>query len=223
MLSYFENKKRKEVSSLNIQKVVKTQEWGSRITKVFARLFLRPKIYGLENLEALLKLRERENQGILIVSNHTNAFDPFFIFASVPREIRQKIFPIIFLGKKELFSSDLKKSIVEHLGAIPVGNGSGRNVRTVLRKLKDGAVIFLFPEGTVSRDGNLGKDLGAVNFFSHCASFILQPVRISGIRGWKQDWLNILLFRRRLEIRFGKPMLVSKGDQLEVMDIIQDI
>lgn len=211
------------MSSLNIKKVVKTQEWGSKITKVVAYLFLRPKIYGLENFETLLKLRERENQGILIVSNHINAYDPFFIFASIPREVRRKIFPITFLGKEELFSNDFKKAVMGCFGGIPVGNGSGRNVRTVLRRIKEGNTVFLFPEGTVSKDGNLGKDLGAVNFFSHCASFILQPVKISGIRGWKQDWLNILLFQRILEVRFGKPTLISRGDQLDVMDIIRTI
>ena len=210
----------------NEKVVIGAQEWAAKAVKIFARLFLGIRIYGTENLEALLKLQAQENCGVLMVSNHINAHDPFFVFACVPRAIRKIIFPITFLGKEELFSTAFKRFVMDLFGVIPVSNDSGRNirnVRTALRRLKDGRVVFFFPEGAVSQDGNLGEEQGAVNFFSHCTSFILQPVRTSGIRSWNQDWLNILLFRRKLEMRFGKPLLISKGEKIDVMEVIKSV
>lgn len=206
--------------------VVRAQEWAAKVAWMFARMFLRLEVSGAGNLETLLKLQAQENCGILMVANHINAHDPFFVFACVPREIRRRIFPITFLGKEELFSNAFKRFFMDLFGVIPVGNDSGRNIRnirTALRRFKDGRVVFFFPEGAVSQDGNLGEEQGAVNFFSHCTSLILQPVRTSGIRGWNQDWLNILLFRRKLEVHFGKPLIISKGEKLDVMEVIKAV
>ena len=104
---------------------------------LFLSLF-RPRIKGIENIP--------KNENYILAGNHTKWLDPVMLVAIVKDEIH-------FLAKDSLFKG-ITKPIVKGMGAIPVNrkihdHQALENAIDVLRK---GAVIGIFPEGTINRE-----------------------------------------------------------------------
>ncbi len=57
--------------------------------------------------------------------------------------------------------------LLRNLGAFPVKRGGGdkQSLRTALEILKTGDIVGLFPEGTRSKTGEIGKGLAGAGFF----------------------------------------------------------
>jgi len=113
------------------------------------RLVYRPWVRGVENVPA-------EGPAIL-ASNHLAVIDSFFLPLVLPREI-------VFIGKSEYFQGvglkgRLTAGFMKGVGTIPVDRGGGKAseaaLRTGLRRLRDGGLFGIYPEGTRSPDGRL--------------------------------------------------------------------
>ncbi len=121
--------------------------------KVFAgpwiRLAFRPWSRGVENIP--------ETGGAILASNHLAVIDSFVLPLVLDREI-------VFIGKSEYFTGTglkgrLKAGFFRGVGTIPVDRSGGRAseqaLRTGLRRLQDGGLFGIYPEGTRSPDGRL--------------------------------------------------------------------
>jgi 1-acyl-sn-glycerol-3-phosphate acyltransferase len=112
---------------------------------------------------------------VLICANHINNLDPPVVGITSPR-------PIHFMAKAELFKVPVLKGIVKNLNAFPVKRGMGD--REALRKglaiLNDNQVLGIFPEGTRSKDGKLGKGLAGAGFFALRTKAAVIPCAIIG-------------------------------------------
>lgn len=113
--------------------------------------------------------------GILLCSNHINALDPPVVGLNAPR-------PVNFMAKEELFHIPILKSILPGVNAFPVKRGmSDRDaLRRAIKLLKDGEVVGLFPEGTRSKDGTLGKGFSGAGFFALRGDANVVPCAIIG-------------------------------------------
>jgi 1-acyl-sn-glycerol-3-phosphate acyltransferase len=113
--------------------------------------------------------------GVLLCSNHISNLDPPVVGITAPR-------PVHFMAKEELFRVPILKSIVSNLHAFPVKRGMGdrQALRTGLDILKDNKVLGIFPEGTRSKDGKLGKGLSGVGFFALRTNAVVVPCAIIG-------------------------------------------
>lgn len=113
--------------------------------------------------------------GILLCSNHINALDPPVVGILAPR-------PVHFMAKAELFNVPLLKGILPGVNAFPVKRGlSDRDaLRTAIKLLKSGEVVGLFPEGTRSKDGKLGKGFSGAGFFALRGEANVVPCAIIG-------------------------------------------
>ncbi|MGE7215690.1 lysophospholipid acyltransferase family protein [Priestia koreensis] len=113
--------------------------------------------------------------GVIVCSNHIDNLDPPAVGITCPR-------PVSFMAKEELFKLPLLKSILPKLEAFPVRRGMSD--REALRKglgiLKEGKVLGLFPEGTRSKDGKLGKGLAGVGFFALRSEAAVVPCAVIG-------------------------------------------
>ncbi|KON87216.1 acyl-phosphate glycerol 3-phosphate acyltransferase [Sporosarcina globispora] len=113
--------------------------------------------------------------GVLLCSNHIDNLDPPVVGINAPR-------PVYFMAKEELFSVPVLGKIVPHLNAFPVKRGMSD--REALRKglgiLKEGNVLGLFPEGTRSKTGQLGKGLAGAGFFALRSEAHIVPCAIIG-------------------------------------------
>lgn len=129
--------------------------------------------------------------GVLICSNHIDALDPPVVGITAPR-------PVHFMAKEELFQMPILKPLLPKLNAFPVKRGlSDREaLRKALALLKNGDVMGLFPEGTRSTDGKLGKGFTGAGFFALKGDADVVPCAIIG--PYKPF--------KRLKVVYGKPI-----------------
>ena len=112
----------------------------------------------------------------IIVSNHASYLDPPIIAAT----IRQRF--IRFLARDTLLSSPLARWYFISIRAITIDRNRGDVVamKGVLRALKDGETVALFPEGTRSRDGELQPPKRGIGFVLSRAQVDVVPVYVDG-------------------------------------------
>jgi 1-acyl-sn-glycerol-3-phosphate acyltransferase len=149
--------------------------------------YYRIETFGLENFP--------KEGGVLLCSNHIDNLDPPVVGITAPR-------PVHFMAKEELFSVPLLGKIVPHLNAFPVKRGMSD--REALRKglniLKEGKVLGLFPEGTRSKNGELGKGLAGAGFFALRTEAKVVPCAIIG--PYKSF--------HSLKVVYGKPIVMEE-------------
>ncbi|GIN92044.1 1-acyl-sn-glycerol-3-phosphate acyltransferase [Siminovitchia terrae] len=143
----------------------------------------RIEVKGLENFP--------ESGGVLLCTNHISNLDPPVVGITCPR-------PVSFMAKEELFRVPVLKSILPNVKAFPVKRGmSDRGaLRTGLALLKEGEVLGLFPEGTRSKTGEIGKGLAGAGFFALRSDAKIIPCAIIG---------PYKLFGK-LRVVYGKPI-----------------
>lgn len=102
-------------------------------------LFYPMKVFGKENIP---------KGGAVLVCNHFRAIDPAFIAKVYGKDIS-------FLAKKELFKNAFMRKCLKSYGAISVDRESPdlKTMMSILKILKDGHKLMIFPEGTRNKSG----------------------------------------------------------------------
>ncbi|OHX48899.1 lysophospholipid acyltransferase family protein [Cytobacillus pseudoceanisediminis] len=157
--------------------------------------FAKAAVYGvlkpIYRFEVIGKENFPAEGGVLLCSNHIDNLDPPVVGINAPR-------PVYFMAKEELFNVPVLGKILPDLNAFPVKRGMSD--REALRKglgiLKEGNVLGLFPEGTRSKTGQLGKGLAGAGFFALRSEANVVPCAIIG--PYKAF--------SRLKVVYGKPI-----------------
>ncbi len=155
------------------------------------------KVIGKERLKHL-------SGGYVLCANHISFLDPVYIIYTLGRKQR-----IRFMAKQELFNNKLLAWVFRHVGAFPVsrGAGAGSGLKTAESILSDGQTLGIFPEGTRSKDGKLGKaKAGAAMLVTAFDTYVL-PVSLI----CKNQQVRPF---RKMTLVFGEPMkLPQKGEE----------
>ncbi len=113
------------------------------------KLVYRPWVRGAQNVPAA--------GPAILASNHLAVIDSFFLPLMLDRDI-------VFIGKQEYFTGKgikgrLVAGFMRGVGTIPVDRGGGKAgeaaLNTGLRRLQEGGLFGIYPEGTRSPDGRL--------------------------------------------------------------------
>ncbi|MBT2661004.1 lysophospholipid acyltransferase family protein [Bacillus sp. ISL-45] len=157
----------------------------------FVRSLVNSVLSPIYRIEVIGKENVPSDGGVLLCANHIDNLDPPVVGITAPR-------PVHFMAKEELFSVPVLGKIVPHLNAFPVKRGMSD--REALRKglgiLKDGKVLGLFPEGTRSKTGEMGKGLAGAGFFALRSDARVVPCAIIGpYKAFK-----------KLKVVYGKPI-----------------
>ena len=146
------------------------------------------------NLKVVGKENIPKKGGNIVASNHRTYQDP--ILLSFPVKI-----PFSYMAKEELFKNKAFSALIKAFGAFPVRRGSGDMavIDESVKRLNKGYNLIIFPEGTRSMDGTVGKGKTGVALIAAMAQVPVIPVGIS-FRGK-------LKFRSKIVINFGKPIL----------------
>lgn len=175
-----------------------------RILKVICgtilKVLYRPKVYGTENIP--------ETGGVVFVSNHKHAFDPVVVMTFTSRFVH-------YLAKESIFRG-LHGKMLESIGIIKVDR-SKRNPLAVMSAenvLSAGGAIGIFPEGTRNRTEEplLKFKTGAVRMAQNTNALII-PCAIRG---------EFKVFKKGLEIEYGKPLEVSGMTVEEANDFVKN-
>ena len=152
--------------------------------------------------------------GVLIVANHQSYIDPAAIGAHVRRMTN-------YVGKSELFEKPLLNWVNRSMGAFPVRQGEGDigAVREAIKRLKEGAALVLFPEGSRTFDGELQPIAPGVGLIAKKAGVPVVPCVIEGsFDAWPRD--QKIFCAHPVRMKFGPPMNL---EHLKAQAIVQVI
>ena len=135
-------------------------------------------VVGLELLFHRIQVEGRENVpagGCLVVSNHVSFMDPTTVGWAVAREI-------YYLGRKSLFKPPFWSWFLPICNVLPIDR-DGHDIaglRRIIRMLREGQAVLLFPEGTRSPDGTIQTAEPGAGLVALKAGVPILPVRVFG-------------------------------------------
>ncbi len=88
----------------------------------------------------------------MLVANHQSYLDPMVAGLAINRECH-------FIARDSLFYNPYFGRLITYCNAFPVRRGEAdvQAVKELLRRLRDGKLVMIFPEGTRSRDGSITR------------------------------------------------------------------
>jgi 1-acyl-sn-glycerol-3-phosphate acyltransferase len=137
------------------------------LAKLFARCFFSMRIIHPERMV--------EEGPLILAVNHSSYFDPPLAGICSRRAV-------YYLARKNLLEWPLLGPLFPAMNVIPVereGNDMSA-LREVIKKIKDGNGVVLFPEGTRSKDGNLQPARAGIGLIISKTMAPVLPMRIFG-------------------------------------------
>ena len=162
-----------------------------KITLLVYKLYYNLSYEGVENIY--------NSKPHIYASNHRSYADPVLITLPVNHKFA-------YMAKEELFKQNIFfTALIKLMGAFPVVRGSGDMsvINTSIEKLQSGKNLVIFPEGTRSKDGKVGKGKTGVALIVAKSKFDVIPVGIV-FEGEK------LHFKSKVTVKYGKPINASE-------------
>lgn len=134
--------------------------------KCFVNIFYKYKVIGAENIP--------DEGNVIIAANHKSNLDPIFVASAIKNR------KIACIGKKELFKNKLLGSILDKLYVIPIDrdNPGISTIKTILKKIKEGYAIGIFPEGTRVKGEGFGEAKAGLALFAVKGKASVVPISI---------------------------------------------
>ena len=148
----------------------------------------------------------------MLISNHQSHYDPPLLAAGLRRRLN-------FLARRSLFKFKPFAWLIDMLDAIPLEiDGIGfAGIKESIKRLKNGEIILVFPEGGRTWDGNIAPFLqGSLTLAQRTKSAIF-PAAISGCYEAFPRTQKYPVFWGRVRVVYGKPMLYE-----EIKDLTEE-
>jgi 1-acyl-sn-glycerol-3-phosphate acyltransferase len=154
--------------------------------------------------------------GVLIVANHQSYLDPAVLGINIRR-------PCSFLAKSELFENRIFGGTIRRLNAFPVRQGEGDvgAVRETIRRLQDGHILMMFPEGGRTEDGRIAPMQGGVGLIVRRAGPNVKVVP-AAIYGAYEAWPKHRKVPRcgKVRVKYGPAMSLADLKASKVVERI---
>jgi len=184
--------------------------WWWRLSQGLARaganIFGKFRVFGLENLP--------RSGGVLLAANHQSVLDPVLVAMVLPREMH-------FMARRSLFRNPIFRAIIVSYNAFAIERDTAdvKGVKEAIARLEAGSILLVFPEGTRTGDGSIGRMKPGIGMLAERAAVPIVPVLIDGAYEMLPKGAR---FPRqgRISIVFGKPLPPS--DDKTAVNRIQD-
>lgn len=174
----------------------------SLVRYVISRLFMggyRIEVLGFENLPS--------QGGVLMLGNHISWLDWAMVQIACPR-------PACFVMHRTIYQRWYLKWFLDLFGVIPIARGqSEKALKKINRLLQAGEVVCLFPEGSISRNGQLGEFKKGYERAVKEAEGIILPFYLRGLWGSRFSRSSERLQRLR-NTRLRSEVIVAFGAPL---------
>jgi len=139
----------------------------------------------------------------ILCPNHISFIDSALLTFTVPRNIS-------FIGKAEYMDSWKTKFLFPAMGMIPVDRSGGDKSTAALDAaavvLKQGELFGVFPEGTRSRSGHLGRGRTGAARLAMAVGCPIYPVGITGTGKIQPPGAKAPKLRGHAQIKIGRPI-----------------
>jgi 1-acyl-sn-glycerol-3-phosphate acyltransferase len=189
------------------------------------RLYTRLRVYGRERLEQI-------PPPVVFVANHSSHLDTPTILRAMPRKWRQRT--AVAAAADYFYKKRAVAQLVSLIfNTVPImrrgGGGGNGSTNHVDRLIDQRWNLLMFPEGTRSRDGHLGKLRSGAAVIAQRHGIPIVPIVVRGThdamppgRNWPHRAKGRFVSRRhRLDVRFGPPIWPGEEHQTEVMDRVR--
>ena len=138
----------------------------TKVFKCFVNIFYNYKVIGAENIPS--------EGNLIIAANHKSNLDAIFLAAAIDN--RQ----IAAVSKKELFNIKPLVPILKKLNVIPINREKPdiSTIKSILKAIKDGYALGIFPEGTRVKGPGFGKAKPGLSVFAIKGKAQVVPVSI---------------------------------------------
>ncbi len=162
--------------------------WISRILALlFFKTVFRLKVSGAKNLPA---------DQMIIAANHIHLADPFVVALATPVRVK-----ISYMAKNEIFKNWLVAAILRQWRVFPVdravAGSAAASLRYAIGFINSGFSLGIFPEGTRSKDGQLGKATLGAAMIAMRAKVPIVPAAVFGTTS---------MLRTGVKVVFGMPL-----------------
>ncbi|MEE9343536.1 MAG: MFS transporter, partial [Gammaproteobacteria bacterium] len=160
------------------------------------------KVIGFENIPG--------TGGVLMLGNHISWLDWAVIQIACPRPVR-------FVMERSIYERWYLKWILDMFGVIPIASGSSKSALKMINQLlNEGEVVCLFPEGVISRTGQLAEFRHGYEKAAEGAQGVILPFYLRGLWGSRFSRSSDKLKtdrgqkdRRDIIVAFGQPMSIT--------------
>ena len=191
------------------------------------RLLLWTATHTLYRLDVVARENVPARGGALLTPNHVSMADAAFLIASIDRPIR-------FLMFRGSYEHPFVKPFAKILGVIPIASDLGpremiHSLRQATEALKNGEVVCIFPEGQMTRIGQMMPFRRGMERIIKGVDVPIIPVNLDGVWGSIFSFAGgrfLWKFPRRIpypvRVTFGKPMPSTSTSQ-EVRRVVQNL
>lgn len=164
------------------------------LAQSFALVFFRFRALGQHNIPV--------SGGAIIAANHQSYLDPGLLAIGLTR-------PIDFMARQELFEVNwFFRWLISSVNAFPVTQGKfdSSAIREAIKRLKQGQLLMVFPEGTRSFDGKIAGLKSGLYLLAQKSGVPIIPTVIDGaFEVWsRHHYLPINL--GEIRVKYGKPL-----------------
>jgi glycerol-3-phosphate dehydrogenase (NAD(P)+) len=171
----------------------------NRLVLLIVRLILTPFFLTYLRMKRMGREHIPAEGPVILAANHRSFFDPFVIGTMTRR-------PVYYVAKKELFTySRILSWLLNALGAFPVDRGGSdqETIATATHILNRGDIVLMFPEGTRTRPGSLGRPRRGVGRLALETGAPVVPIAIIGTEDIRRGWR---IRPRKVRLRAGRPL-----------------
>jgi len=177
----------------------------SLVRFVIARAFAsthRIEVLGFENIP--------EQGGVLMLGNHISWLDWAMVQIACPRPVR-------FAMDRGIYQRWYLKWFLDLFGVVPIASGHSKQALQIMNELlRAGEVVCLFPEGAISRNGQLGEFKRGYEKTVEGVDGVILPFYLRGLWGSRfsrsseqlQELRNTRL-RGDVIVAFGSPLAMD--------------
>ncbi|WP_422926443.1 lysophospholipid acyltransferase family protein [Singulisphaera sp. PoT] len=165
-------------------------------------------LYSLGGIRASGRNNLPTKGGALLVSNHASHLDVFILGIPLHR-------PLNYVARSTLFFPPLG-TLIRSVGGFPIqreGMGA-QGLKETLKRLKSGGIVALFPEGTRTKNGEIGEFKSGIAVLAARAKVPIIPAAVAGTF---EAWPRSRMFPKAapVSIHYGTPITPEELSQLD--------
>lgn len=147
--------------------------------------------------------------GMVLAVNHASFLDPPVVGCAMGHRV------VYFMAREDLFRIPLLGWYMRQAHALPIRRGgfSRTTLKWFEQLLKDsGYALMVFPEGTRTADGTLGKPRRGIGAICRAAQVPIIPALVQGTYEAWPRWRRLPKLFGKIEVRFGPPVQWSDDE-----------